>query len=91
MTREEAVKYILEREGKIFAVRFIKRSTGQKRHMVCRQGVKAHLVENPTKEPINFKANGLIPVFDMEANAYRSIPIEGIIELKVDGTWMEVK
>ena len=91
MKRVDCVKYILGREGKIFTVRFRKR-TGKNeiRKMVCRQGVKSHLAENPTKEPIDFVANALIPVFDMEKNAYRSIPIEGIIEIKIEGEWVRV-
>ena len=68
LTRRNALKFIQARAGKIFAVKFIKRTTGEEREMVCRQGVKAHLAANPSKPGIDFKANDLIPVFDMNAS-----------------------
>jgi hypothetical protein len=90
MTRAEAVAYIRERNGLIFSVRFRKRTDGTVRDMVCRQGVKSHLVEEPSKPPTDWKANALIPVFDMAAGAYRSIPIEGILAVKVKGEWVAI-
>lgn len=101
LSRRNALRFIAARAGKIFAVRFVKRTTGETREMVCRQGVKAHLVANPSKPGVDFKANDLIPVYDMLApapkgsdrtqGAYRSIPKEGITAIKINGEWHEVK
>lgn len=89
-TLREALKFIHESNGKIFSIKFIKRTTGELREMVARTGVKAHLVENPSKPGTDFKSNELIAVFDMQAQSYRSIPIEGIREIKMEGIWRKV-
>ncbi len=88
ITRAKALQFIADRGGKFFAVRFTKRTTGETREMSCRQGVKSHLAGG---EPAyDFGAKGLIPVYDMQAAGYRSIPTEGITALKLDGEWVEV-
>lgn len=86
----EALDFIRNTDGKIFSVKFRKRTTGEVRQMTCRTGVKSRLAENPTKPGIDFKKNDLIAVFDMQADGYRSIPIEGIFEIKMDGEWVPV-
>lgn len=90
MTRRDAVEYIQQHYGLIFSIRFIKRTTGELREMVCRQGVKKGLVEIPSRDGVDWKQHGLIPVWDMGLKAYRSIPIEGIREIKVEGEWVAV-
>tara|TARA_R110002074_G_scaffold402332_1_gene607507 strand:+ start:14955 stop:15476 length:522 start_codon:yes stop_codon:yes gene_type:complete len=70
-------------DGKIFHVEFIKRSTGELRKMRCRIGVKKHLKGGG--KAYSTKAKQLLTVFDMEANGYRSIPVEGIRTLQVGG------
>lgn len=100
LTRSAALKFIAARAGKIFAVRFTKRTTGEEREMVCRQGVKTHLAVAPSKPGVDFAKNGLLPVFDMLApapkdsdrtqGAYRSIPKEGITAIKINGVWYPV-
>lgn len=89
MTRKEVVKFIQETDGKIFSIKFIKRSTGDERQMVARTGVKSHLKGG--KPSYDFKEKDLIPVFDMQKQAYRSIPIEGITAIKIDGDWVKVE
>src|ERR1700733_1793038 len=84
------LEFIKKTEGKIFSIKFIKRTTGELREMVCRTGVKKHLVENPTRPGLDFVRHDLIPVFDMKVGAYRSIPIEGIREIKIEGVWHTV-
>lgn len=89
VTRVDALKFIAERNGKLFSVEFVKRTTGELRLMLCRQGVTSHLKGG---EPAyDFAAAKLIPVFDMQANDYRSIPTEGIVRIKMDGEWFKVK
>jgi len=91
ISREECLQFIEERNGKIFSVRFMKRTTGEIRKMVCRLGVKSGLVEEPSKPPTDWKAHSLIPVYDMEKKAYKCIPIEGILEIKIDDVWHPVQ
>lgn len=71
------------RDGKIFTVKFIKRTDGSERTMRARLGVKSHLHGGQLPyDPIEKK---LLPVFDMEKEAYRSVPLDAIIELKHHG------
>ncbi len=91
ITLIEAIKFIEERNGKIFAVKFTKRTTGELREMNCRQGVTTGLVENPSKPGTNFAVHNLIGVWDMKMGAYRSIPKEGITAIKIDGVWHNIK
>ena len=88
MLRADAVKFIRETEGRIFSVEFIKRTTKELRRMVARTGVKSHL--RGGEAAYSFSEKALISVFDMQANGYRSIPIEGIVRIKIDGEWEDV-
>ena len=69
--------------GAIFSVEFIKRSNGELRKMVCRLGVKKHL-KGGTKA-YDAKEHNLLTVFDMEKEGYRSIPVDSIQRLTVNG------
>ena len=70
-------------DGAIFSVRFIKRSTGEVRNMTCRLGVKKHLKGgNRAYDP---KQHNLLAVFDMAKKGYRSIPVDAIQALTVNG------
>ncbi len=89
ITRKAALKHIQNNHGKFFSVVFTKRTTGETREMLCRQGVKKHLAGGAPA--YNFADKGLIPVFDMEKMAYRSVPREGITRLKVNGVWFDVE
>jgi hypothetical protein len=69
--------------GKIFRATFIKRSTGERRVLVGRLGVRKY-----TKgEKLNYvpREHDLIGVFDMHKVGYRMIPIEGLLEVKFRG------
>jgi hypothetical protein len=90
MLIQDVIKYIKETEGKIFSVKFIKRTTGELRMMTCRTGVTKHLTVSPSKLGVNFKRHDLISVFDMQAGGYRCIPVEGIEEIKIGGEWEKV-
>lgn len=74
-------------DGHIFSVEFIKRTTGELRHMVCRIGVKSHLKGGTKKFSDTEKQ--LLTVFDVQKNAYRSIPLDQIIRVKVNGQTYE--
>lgn len=81
--------FVKATNGKIFAIKFIKRSDGAERKMICRTGVKKHLKGGELAyDPVS---KGLITVFDMTVNGYRSIPIEGVFSILIDGEWKPVK
>lgn len=80
--------------SKIFTVIVKKRTDGSIRTMHCRLNVQKHLKGG--EAPYNFLEKGLIPVCDLtEAlkkakgedvkSCYRTIALEGIIELRVEG------
>ncbi len=85
-----ATNFINNAHGKFFSVKFIKRTTGELREMLCRTGVKKYLKNNPERPGINFKENYLIPVYDVQKKEYRAISIEGIREVKIGGVWYRV-
>lgn len=65
--------------GKIFTVRFTKRSTGEDRVMNCRLGVKKHLKGG--SKAYDDREHRLITVYDLKSEGYRCIPLEGVYEL----------
>lgn len=69
--------------GKIFTVKFIKRTTGELRTMNCRTGVKKHLKGGEKKFKDSNK--NLLTVYDLQKKGYRSIPVESIQEIVVEG------
>lgn len=75
-------KLIEESKGR-FSIKFVKRSDGTVREMVAQYGVKKHLKGGPPAyDP---KGYMLVTVYDVVKKGYRSIPLEGIIELKTGG------
>lgn len=70
-------------DGSIFSVEFIKRTDGSHRKMACRLGVKKHLKGG--QKAYNATDKGLLTVFDMEKKGYRSIPVDAIQRLSVNG------
>ncbi len=69
--------------GAIFSVEFIKRSNGELRKMICRLGVKKHL--RGGDKAYDSEQHKLLTVFDMEKEGYRSIPVDTIQRLSVNG------
>lgn len=88
MTIQEVLKRIGESKGKIFSIRFTKRSTGEARHMVARTDVTSYLKGGPRS--YDFEEKGLICVFDMQKKDYRTIPVDAITKFKSDGEWQKV-
>jgi hypothetical protein len=89
ITAIKAAEMLAGTEGKIFSVKFIKRSTGELREMVARTGVKAHLKGGDAAYKFSDKA--LISVYDLQKAAYRAIPLDGIVSLKSGGEVYEVE
>ena len=81
----EAVEKIeaASRSGRVFGVRFIKRTTGEVRDMNCRGGVRRHL--RGGEQAYDPKTHRLVTVFDMVKGGYRSINCDSIIRIAVDG------
>lgn len=84
----DAVRFIRKTSGKIFSVKFRKRDSEEIREMSCRLGVHKHV--KGTGTGCNEEDNNLVRVFDMVNKGYRSIPIEGLLEVRIDGEWKEV-
>ena len=76
------VDIIKSSAGKIMTVTFSKRSTGERRVMNCRLGVKKHLKGGESKIG---PEHSLIIVYDLKKQGYRSIPIEGLESVKIHG------
>ncbi len=90
ITRQEAVEKIrtAKGSGKIFTVRFYKRTTGEFRVMNCRGRVLKGLTGGELK--FDPESKGLITVFDMQAGQYRMINCDTIQEVTVGGVTFSV-
>lgn len=75
--------------GKFFGVTFTKRSDGQERRMVCRLGVRPKnpklTEEQAAKRREQNLDNGLVTVWDTVARNYRSIPVDGVKQIRFRG------
>jgi hypothetical protein len=77
------VKQLRELVGnKIFSVVFIKKD-GSEREMVCRLGVKKHLAGGEKKYDTD--ALNYLTVYDMQAEGYRTINVNTLKRIKLDG------
>jgi hypothetical protein len=83
ISMKEAADLLTATEGRIFSVRFTKRTTGEERTMTARTGVKKHLRGGDAA--YSFSAKSLLSVYDLNAKGYRSIPLDGIISLREGG------
>ena len=86
---EKVKELIKEHSGEIFAVTFVKRGdkkgngAGEIRKMNCRIGVKKGV--NGNGLPYDPSSKGLMPVYDMQKDAWRSINLDSVIDLALDG------
>jgi hypothetical protein len=74
--------------GQIFGVTFIKRTDGSERQMTCRLGVHSYLKGGDPA--YDARSHGLVTVFDMQKAGYRSISLEGLIGLSINGNKYDV-
>ena len=88
INRQQAVGLITRNRGKFFTVIFTKRTTGEQRVLTGRQGVTKHLKGGPAA--YSFSEKKLLPVFDTQKGEYRSIPVEGIQEVRILGKVFQV-
>lgn len=87
-TVKQAVKFVEESHGTIFQIKFVKRTTGELREMNCRTDVVSRLKGGEAN--YDREEYKLLLVFDMQKQDYRTIPIEGITEIKMNGGWYEI-
>ena len=88
ISRETAKKYIYKTNGKIFSAVFTKKN-GEKRVMVCRQGVAKYVKGVGLK--FKPEERDLIGVFDMHKKAYRFINANTLEQIKVKGITYKIK
>ena len=88
ISKDTAKQYIYKTNGKIFSAVFTKKD-GEKRTMVCRQGVAKY----DTGKGLKFKPEerSLIGVFDMQKKAYRFINLETLEKVKIQGKEYDIK
>ena len=87
INRDTAKQYIYKTNGKIFSAVFRKKD-GEKRKMVCRQGVAKYVKGIGLK--FKPEERNLIGVFDMHKKAYRFINAATLEEIKVMGTTYKI-
>lgn len=87
MSPEKARKIILQKGegGKIFYVRFVKRTTGEIREMTCRlhvqKGVKG--VVPPEARKREDLQNDVMTVYEMGVDSgFKRIPLDAVIEVR---------
>jgi len=69
--------------GRIFAIEFVRRSDGTIDAMTCRTGVhKGTAGKSMGYDP---RDHGLLSVYAMDRRGFRSVPVEGIRRLSMDG------
>lgn len=88
ITRSQAAALIRSTKGRIFSALVVKRTTGEERKMVCRTEVRKGvtgrgLSYNPADKKLQI-------VFDLQKNAFRSIALDGLKELAVQGVRYKV-
>ena len=86
--RYTAKQYIYKTKGKIFSAVFTKKN-GEKRKMVCRQGVAKYVKGVGLK--FKPEERDLIGVFDMHKKAYRFINAKTLEQIKVKGIKYRIK
>ena len=86
--RDTAKQYIYKTNGKIFSAVFTKKD-GEKRKMICRQGVAKYVKGVGLK--FKPEEKDLIGVFDMHKKAYRFINVTTLEQIKVKGITYIIK
>ena len=86
--RDTAKRYIYKTNGQIFSAVFTKKD-GEKRKMVCRQGVAKYVIGVGLK--FKPEERSLIGVFDMHKKAYRFINLETLEKVKIRGQEYDIR
>lgn len=87
VSQDALAQLITECTDQFFQVTFIKRTTGEVRHMNARQGVHKYTTGGTLKYTPSEKR--LVGVWDRNcedpAKAYRMIPLDGLLEATING------
>jgi hypothetical protein len=89
MEKAKVHGFLRSLNGKFFTIEFIKRTTGEVRVMRATTNYESKLAGGDLKYDANEKA--LIPVWDLEKKAFRSIPTDAVIRIVALGNTYEVK
>ena len=81
--RDTAIEMIKDSAGKIFGVSFIKRTTGETRHMSARRGVRKDVTGEGLK--YNPESKQLLTVYDMNKQGHRMLNTETLYRLALKG------
>lgn len=81
MKQKDLAKIIRDTNGEVFTAIFVKKN-GEQRTMKAQLGVQKDL--KGVGMSYDAKEYGLITVFDVDKDAYRTIPIEGLIQVEVN-------
>jgi hypothetical protein len=88
MPRDQIHAFLRSLNGSFFSVEFIKRTTGERRVMRATTNYKSKLVGGVLKYDADEK--NLIPVWDMEKKAFRSIPTDAVLVIRAKGAEIKV-
>ena len=88
-SKEDALGKMRLARGKIFTIKFKKRSTGEVRTMNCRTGVSKDVVGVGLK--YSRKEHNLFGVYDMQKKAHRSVNLDSLISLAMGGELYTIK
>jgi len=85
LLKQEKIASFLRHPGNAreFTVEFIKRSTLELRVMKATTNYAEHLKGGEL--PYDTVEKGLLPVWDLEKQAFRSIPLDSVVVIKVQG------
>ena len=68
--------------GSFFSCTFTKRSNGETRKMLCKLGTNRKPTGDRPYEPTDYD---LLTVYDVNKRDYRTIPLDGILSLRIRG------
>lgn len=88
INQDKALTLIRKTKGRVFTALFTK-VDGTKRKMNCRVGVSKHV--NGNGLAYNPADHNLITVFDMHAKDYRTLSLDRIIALQINGKFYVVE
>jgi hypothetical protein len=83
LKRESVGDFLKSLNGKFFTVEFIKRTSGERRVMRATTNYESLLKGGEAK--YNFDEKKLLPVRDLEAQAFRSIALDAVLVIRANG------
>ena len=83
IARDKAIQMIKDSKGRIFGVSFIKRTTGELRHMSARRGVR----KDVNGEGLHYdpESKQLLTVYDMNKKGHRMLNTDTLYRLSLKG------